>query len=105
MIARIGIFEGGQHASPEGVRTVEERLLPILSGVPGFISVQWLVDREQGRSLSVSFWDTEAAARNAEQRLRETPLAPEHVRLIPSAVETYEVVASSWGPGIGRAPG
>lgn len=95
MIARIGTFDGGQHATAEGVRTVEERILPILSGVPGFISVHWLADRQRGRSLSVSLWESEEAAQTAEQQLRETPLDAGHVRLVPTSVETYEVLASS----------
>ena len=95
MIARIATFEGGQHATAAGVQTVEERILPILQSVPGFVSAQWLVDRERGRSLSVSLWDSEEAARSAEQQLRETPLAGGHVRLAPTGVETFEVVASS----------
>ncbi len=92
MIARIGTFEGDQHASPRGVRTVEERILPILRSAPGFMSAHWLVDRERGRSLSVSFWESEEAARRAEDQLRDTPLAAEHVRLVPTSVESYEVV-------------
>ena len=47
-----------------------------------------------GTALSVSLWQTADAASRTEQRLRDTPLADGHVRLVPTTVETYEVATS-----------
>jgi heme-degrading monooxygenase HmoA len=94
VIARIGSFDGGQHATAAGVETVEQRIMPILRGAAGFVTAYWLVDRKGDRSLSVSLWEDAEAASSAEQRLRDTPLAEGHVRLVPTTVETFEVVTS-----------
>ena len=95
MIARIGSFDGGQHATAAGIETVEQRIMPILRGTAGFVAAYWLVDRKGDRSLSVSLWESAEAASSAEQRLRDTPLAEGHVRLVPTTVETFEVVTSA----------
>lgn len=95
MIARIATFDGGQHATPAGVETVVQRILPILRGTPGFVAAYWVVDQEGARSLSISLWETAEAAGIAEERLRGSPLTEGHVRLVPTMVETFDVLASS----------
>jgi len=95
MIARIATFDGGQHATSASVETVVQRILPILRGTPGFVAAHWLTDQQGARSLSVSLWETAEAAWTAEERLRGTPLAEGHVRLVPTVVETFEVLTSA----------
>ena len=46
----------------EGFRRVREELLPILSGIEGFVSYYSAYDRERGSVTSVSVYETKEAA-------------------------------------------
>jgi hypothetical protein len=46
----------------EGFRRVKEELLPLLSGIEGFVSYYSAFDRERGRVTSVSVYETKEAA-------------------------------------------
>jgi len=107
MIARIGIF---QHLAPEAAaesrRNLVERFLPALKAQEGFVAGYWLVGAD-GKRLSVSVWESEAALRTGGARANAVPLlAGQDPERIPSAdvVELYEVVASVPAPPDGDEP-
>jgi len=45
------------------VRMTQERLVPALYHLPGFRGFQGCVDRQAGKLLAISLWDTEDQAR------------------------------------------
>ncbi|HET9722588.1 MAG TPA: hypothetical protein VFR44_01955 [Actinomycetota bacterium] len=85
--------------SPSGqlearMHLTREELIPAASRLDGFEGGVWLVDREAGRFLSVTFWQSEEQLRESEEaigRLRE--LAMIEVGGTVESVERYEVVA------------
>jgi hypothetical protein len=98
MIARVGTFE---HLSVEAVaesrRNLLERFLPALQAQPGFVLGLWLAG-EDGKSLSISVWESMEAMAIGAQRANATPLLPgQNPELIPSpdVVEYFEVIAQA----------
>ena len=55
-------FEASPDRIEEGLRIYRESVFPWLRDATGFRGWIVLVDRERGRSLSVTFWATEEAA-------------------------------------------
>lgn len=63
-----------------------------LKDIPGFAGVYYLVDRESGKTISVTLWDNEQAMRASEEqamRVREETTADVAGEVL--SVERYEV--------------
>lgn len=78
MHARMSTYQAGQSLSDQDVaqalKVAEEQVLPAAREMDGFRGILYLVERETGRSISVTLWDSEAALRASEEaanRLRE----------------------------------
>ena len=68
MFARIATFESTDPAADEQLMgQATEIVEPIIRGIKGIQGHMELVDRSSGRSLSISFFDTEANAIAAEK--------------------------------------
>jgi hypothetical protein len=68
MFARIATFESTDSAADEKLMDqAEEIVAPIIRGLNGIQGHMELVDRSSGKSLSISFFDTEENALAAEQ--------------------------------------
>jgi heme-degrading monooxygenase HmoA len=67
MFARIGTWQG----PPEGVERwaarVGEVVKPNVQRQPGLAAAYWLVDREGGKGLTITFWESEEAMRASEE--------------------------------------
>jgi heme-degrading monooxygenase HmoA len=90
--ARVNRFEDRPETVDEAERFAEQKIVPQLETVPGFAGVLSMVDRATGRSLAITFWETEQAMRASEveaDRLRGeiSDGAGSEVR----AVDRYEV--------------
>lgn len=93
MIARLTTYEGQVSPNLDGVRIYDESALPWLENAEGFRGLLVLVDRENERSLSISFWETEESEQQSEEaRRRFGELVAEHVGLKREEGEVYEVV-------------
>lgn len=92
MFARVSTFQGPPEQTAEGIRLAREQILPAAKLQDGFEGIYLLFDRETGRSLSITLWETEAdmkASEEAASRVRN-----ESVRAAGDAVvsvEHYEV--------------
>jgi hypothetical protein len=72
MFARIATFESTDPASDEKLMNeVGEIVEPIIRGMKGIQGHMELVDRNSGKSLSISFFDSEANALAAEPIFEE----------------------------------
>ncbi len=98
MIARVGTFE---HLSAEAEaasrRNLLDRFLPALQAQPGFVLGLWLAG-EDGKSLSITVWESMEAMAMGAQRANATPLLPgQNPEQIPSpdVVEYFEVMAQA----------
>ena len=93
MHARMSIFEGPPDKIDEGVRHAREVILPQAKEIdPGFKGIIALTDRQSGKMLGITFWESEEALRASEEaanRLREE--SAEAGGGTVAGVERYEV--------------
>ncbi len=61
MHARTGTFEVELARLDEVVARIRDRAVPAFGEHPGFLGYQAYVDRERGRLLGISLWETRAA--------------------------------------------
>ena len=101
MFARVATFEGVDVAAAEPVmETARPQLLSIAQGMPGWQGVLQLVDRQAGKVLTITLFDTEENMRAAEQTFEDMPNRVPEVRQIAggrSSVERFEVTGGLVG--------
>ena len=47
----------------EGLEALRDRIVPAISGMPGFVSGTWLTGNEGERGLSLTVWESDEHAR------------------------------------------
>jgi heme-degrading monooxygenase HmoA len=91
--ARVSIFEGPPDMIDESLRQAREVILPQAKEKdPGFKGIIALTDRQGGKLLGITFWESEEAMRATEEeasRLREE--SAEVGGGTVAGVERYEV--------------
>lgn len=106
MYARVGVFRGApEHLDDDVVRRSREQTLAVLRQRPGFAGLYVLADRQTGKTLAFSFWETEAALR-AWEHMRGLIVADQEATTGRTEQEggSYEVVFSSEGHFMPAAP-
>jgi heme-degrading monooxygenase HmoA len=93
MHARMSIFEGSPDMIDESLRQAREVILPqAKEGDPGFKGIIALTDRQSGKMVGITFWESEEAMRateeGASQRREESAEAGGGT---VAGVERYEV--------------
>lgn len=92
MFARVSTFQGSPDQTAEGIRVTREQILPAAKLMDGFKGIYLLYDRESGKSLSVTLWETEVDMRASEEaanRVRVQSAEASGEKVIN--VERYEV--------------
>ena len=93
MHARVSIFEGPPDMIDESLRQAREVILPQAKEMdPGFKGIIALTDRQGGKLLGITFWESKEAMRATEEgatRLREE--SAEAGGGTVAGVERYEV--------------
>ena len=104
MFASVSTYQGPPDQIDEGVRYAQENIVPTLQEVEGFEGVYLLVDRQSGKVLTITLWESEEAMLASEEEADQ--LRSEHRGRwdqVPSAeaggqedagVEGYEVALS-----------
>jgi len=93
MFARLSRFEGSPEGMDEAVRHVREQVLPQIQRQDGSKGLIALGDRQSGKVLGVTLWESEEAMRASEaeaNRLREESAEASSQTI--TNVERYEVV-------------
>jgi heme-degrading monooxygenase HmoA len=102
MYARVTSIEGAPDKVDDVTRQTQEQTLPQLQKVEGFEGFVALGDRQSGKMLGVSFWESEEALRASEQAVSGVRSGAAHAANgIVAGVEEYEVLvneAPSAGP-------
>jgi heme-degrading monooxygenase HmoA len=66
MFARVSNYQGPPNQVDEGIRTAREQILPRAAELDGYKGAYFLVDRQSGRSVSITLWESEEAMRASE---------------------------------------
>ena len=92
MFARMSTLEGPPDQIDEGLRHLREQILPQMQQQDGFEGFIALADRQSGKMIGVSLWESEQAMRASEEvgdRARSD--SAEAVSATVAGVERYEV--------------
>jgi heme-degrading monooxygenase HmoA len=92
MHARVSTFQGPLDQTVEGIRIAREQILSAARLHDGFRGIYILFDRESGRSISITLWETEEDLRASEEAARRA--RSESVEMSGdeiAGVERYEV--------------
>lgn len=100
--ARIGTWQGSPEELTRWIVRAREEVKPNIRQDPGLAAVYWLVDRENGKGLIVTLWESEAAMQASEQArlLRQTGTAAATGARVTT--DRYEIVDTLLMPGHGR---
>ncbi len=92
MFARVSTFQGPPDRTADGIRVAREQILPAARLQDGFLGIYLLFDRESGRSLSITLWETEEDMRASEEAaLRARTESADVSGDVVVGVERYEV--------------
>ena len=92
MHARVSILEGPPDKIDDGLRQVRERVVPQDKQLDGFKGMIALGDRQSGKLLGITFWESEEAMRASEEeanRMRSETAEASGEEI--TGVERYEV--------------
>ena len=71
MFARVGIFHGApERVDDDETHRAREQMFSTLQRLSGFAGLYVLADRQTGKSIGISLWQTEAALQAWEQMRR-----------------------------------
>jgi hypothetical protein len=95
MIAHVAEFEGPADVlEGVGMQGFRDRVIPVLEAQPGFDGYLILLNREKGKLLGVTLWDTEENGRLAGARLeQERRTGDEQMGTNSPVPELYDVIA------------
>ena len=92
MLARINSVQMAADELAGFVKWTEERL-PAARQAPGFKGFYLLTDRQKGKLVSISLWESDDALRQFEaQGAQARKAATSELGIAPTPVDTYEVV-------------
>ena len=92
MFARVSSYTGASDEIDEAIRQVRENMLPKLKQLGGYKGAYLLVDRQNGKSLAVTLWESEeamSASEEAADSLRSDVADALGTQMV--GVERYEV--------------
>ncbi|MGH3133532.1 MAG: biotin/lipoyl-containing protein [Gaiellaceae bacterium] len=90
---RVSLLDGPPEGIDAGLRDVEDNILPKLRDISGWRGITTLIDRQIGRALTITFWDSDESLRGSEEianQLRKE--AAEAGGETITGVERYEIV-------------
>lgn len=67
MFARVSTYDGDPGRIDEGLNYAQKNIVPKVHQVDGFEGVYYLVDRESGKALSITLWESEETMRASEE--------------------------------------
>ena len=93
MFARTSTWAGSREALEKWTAHVNERVAPMVAGLPGNAGAYFFVDRDEGRALTLTLWESEEAALASDQaaeKSRTSTVAATGIELL--ARGQFEVV-------------
>jgi heme-degrading monooxygenase HmoA len=96
VFARVSTYTGASDEIDEAIRQFRENVLPSVEQLDGFKGAYFLVDRQNGKSLTVALWESEEAMRTSEEAansLRSEVADALGTQMV--GVERYEVAVAA----------
>jgi hypothetical protein len=89
--ARTATVHGDPEAIDDGVAFLRDRVMPAVEGLPGYVGLSMLADRDTGRCIATTSWKDEAAMADTGEQLR--PLRTRFAEMLGGEVElrTWEI--------------
>jgi hypothetical protein len=89
--ARTTTVHGDPGAIDDGVAFLRDRVMPAVEGLPGYVGLSMLADRDTGRCIATTSWADEAAMTASAEQLR--PLRARFAEILGGAVDlhTWEI--------------
>ncbi len=97
MFVRVSIIQGKREQIDQGISQYREQTIPAVRSMAGFKGAYLLVDRNSGKSMGITMWDTEKdlkASAAAADKLRAQASKVTGSSSSP-LVEIYEVAAQA----------
>ena len=94
MFARIGTWQGSPDELERWVSRAREQVKPSVEQDPGLHAAYWLVDRQNGKGLIITIWDSEEAMRSSEVARARRQAATSTATGAKVTTDRYEVVDS-----------
>jgi heme-degrading monooxygenase HmoA len=94
MFVRTSTITGDPAKADEGTRFYSEQMIPAVKEEPGFLGALLLTDRATGKSLGLTFWETQDALQASEEaadKWRAQGASQANASTAP-VVERFEVV-------------
>jgi len=92
MFARIGTWQGSPDELERWIARAREQVKPSVQRDPGLKSAYWLADREGGKGLIVTIWESEDAMRASEQSRARRQAATSAATGAKVTTDRFEVV-------------
>lgn len=95
MYARVSVVQGDASKVEQGIESFNGMVLPAVKGVQGYKAAFLLVDRETGKGMGITLWESEDARRRGGEAVDEARAATIAAMggTVPP-VDNYEVVAA-----------
>jgi heme-degrading monooxygenase HmoA len=93
MFARVSTLSGDPQNVAQVESQVRDKVLPAAQQIPGFKGLLAMVDRSSGKSLALTFWESEQAMKDSEDaadRIRKDVADASGEQIV--GVERFEVV-------------
>ena len=97
MQARISTIEGDAGKIDDAIKLINEKIMPALKALDGFMAANFLVDRSAGKLVAVAFYASEAALEGSAGAV--APMRTEVAEVMDGKVvgsQSYELAAQSW---------
>jgi heme-degrading monooxygenase HmoA len=94
MFARIGTWQGSAEELERWIRRSREEVKPGIQKDRGLTAAYWLVDREAGKGLIVTLWESADAMRASEEARLKRQAATAASTGAQVTTERFEIVDS-----------
>ena len=89
MHARSTTIQADPAKIADGIVSVREQVLPMVTGMDGCVGMSMLANRETGRCIVTSAWESETALRDSAEKVR--PLREKAEQALGSSTSTVDV--------------
>jgi hypothetical protein len=93
--ARLSTLEGSPDRIDEGIDFIKQQILPAAGDITGWRGILALVDRTNGRTRTITFWDSQESLQASEERANQLRSeAAEALGETIKGIDRYEVAFS-----------